>query len=168
MMRSCQQHAPSSIRRSPGRRVSECPRRAGSASCACGACAPGADVRGTTALRRCSRAALPWPFGASACPVDQDKTSVSDSTSMASNSRASQFITAAQMKVTSLTSPVERRAECPSCGGGHTTRQLKHWNVLYFPRLFKIIDGRVAGHLGAADGLKTLSIHVCVCPHFGM
>ncbi len=30
------------------------------------------------------------------------------------------------------------------------------------------VDGRVAGHLGAADGLKTLSIHVCVCPHFGM
>ncbi len=30
------------------------------------------------------------------------------------------------------------------------------------------IDGRVAGHLGAAVGLKTLSIHVCVCPHFGM
>ncbi len=31
-----------------------------------------------------------------------------------------------------------------------------------------VFDGRVAGHLGAADGLKTLSIHVCVCPHFGM
>ncbi len=31
-----------------------------------------------------------------------------------------------------------------------------------------IFDGRVAGHLGAAVGLKTLSIHVCVCPHFGM
>ncbi len=31
-----------------------------------------------------------------------------------------------------------------------------------------IFDGRVAGHLGAADGLKTSSIHVCVCPHFGM
>ncbi len=31
-----------------------------------------------------------------------------------------------------------------------------------------IIDGRVAGHLGAADGLKTLSIHMCVCPHFGI
>ncbi len=30
------------------------------------------------------------------------------------------------------------------------------------------VDGRVAGHLGAAVGLKTLSIHVCVCPHFGM
>ncbi len=32
----------------------------------------------------------------------------------------------------------------------------------------RFIDGRVAGHLGAADGLKTSSIHVCVCPHFGM
>ncbi len=32
----------------------------------------------------------------------------------------------------------------------------------------KLIDGRVAGHLGAAVGLKTLSIHVCICPHFGM
>ncbi len=32
----------------------------------------------------------------------------------------------------------------------------------------KFIDGRVAGHLGPAVGLKTLSIHVCVCPHFGM
>ncbi len=32
----------------------------------------------------------------------------------------------------------------------------------------EVIDGRVAGHLGAADGLKTLSIHVCICPHFGM
>ena len=31
-----------------------------------------------------------------------------------------------------------------------------------------VFDGRVAGHLGAADGLKTLSIHMCVCPHFGM
>ncbi len=31
-----------------------------------------------------------------------------------------------------------------------------------------LIDGRIADHLGAADGLKTLSIHVCVCPHFGM
>ncbi len=31
-----------------------------------------------------------------------------------------------------------------------------------------LIDGRVAGHLGAAVGKKTLSIHVCVCPHFGM
>ncbi len=27
---------------------------------------------------------------------------------------------------------------------------------------FDIFDGRVAGHLGAADGLKTLSIHACV------
>ncbi len=26
----------------------------------------------------------------------------------------------------------------------------------------------VAGHLGPAVGLKTLSIHVCICPHFGM
>ncbi len=31
-----------------------------------------------------------------------------------------------------------------------------------------VVDGRVAGHLGPAVGLKTLSIHVCVCPHFGM
>ncbi len=31
-----------------------------------------------------------------------------------------------------------------------------------------LVDGRIAGHLGAADGLKTLSIHMCVCPHFGM
>ncbi len=31
-----------------------------------------------------------------------------------------------------------------------------------------VIDGRVAGHLGAVDGLKTSSIHVCVCPLFGM
>ncbi len=30
------------------------------------------------------------------------------------------------------------------------------------------VDGRVAGHLGAADGLKTSSIHVCICPYFGM
>ncbi len=30
------------------------------------------------------------------------------------------------------------------------------------------VDGRVAGHLGDAVGSKTLSIHVCVCPHFGM
>ncbi len=35
-------------------------------------------------------------------------------------------------------------------------------------RKVDLIDGRAAGHLGAADGLKTLSIHVCVCPHFGM
>ncbi len=32
----------------------------------------------------------------------------------------------------------------------------------------KLVDGRVAGHLGAAVGLKTLSIYVCICPHFGM
>ncbi len=31
-----------------------------------------------------------------------------------------------------------------------------------------LFDGRVAGHLGPTVGLKTLSIHVCVCPHFGM
>ncbi len=35
-------------------------------------------------------------------------------------------------------------------------------------KFFKIIFLMVAGHLGAADGLKTSSIHVCVCPHFGM
>ncbi len=35
-------------------------------------------------------------------------------------------------------------------------------------KLKGLIDGSVAGHLGTADGLKTLSIHVCVCPHFGM
>ncbi len=31
-----------------------------------------------------------------------------------------------------------------------------------------IFDGRGSIHLGPAVGLKTLSIHVCVCPHFGM
>ncbi len=31
-----------------------------------------------------------------------------------------------------------------------------------------IFDGLVAGHRGAADGLKTSNIHVCVCPHFGI
>ncbi len=31
-----------------------------------------------------------------------------------------------------------------------------------------LVDGRVAGHLGASDGLKTLSLHVCVCLHFVM
>ncbi len=36
------------------------------------------------------------------------------------------------------------------------------------PRVLFLIDGRIAGHLGAADSLKTSSIHVCVCPHFGM
>ncbi len=40
--------------------------------------------------------------------------------------------------------------------------------VLGAPAAICLVDGRVAGHLGAADGLKTLSIHVCVCPHFGM
>ncbi len=35
-----------------------------------------------------------------------------------------------------------------------------------FPKSF--FDGRGSGHLGPAVGLKTLSIHVCVCPHFGM
>ncbi len=38
---------------------------------------------------------------------------------------------------------------------------LDRWSSMFF-------DGRVAGHLGAAVGLKTLSIHVCICPHFGM
>ncbi len=33
---------------------------------------------------------------------------------------------------------------------------------------FLLVDGRGSGHLGPAVGLKTLSIHVCVCPHFGM
>ncbi len=32
----------------------------------------------------------------------------------------------------------------------------------------QFVDGRVAGHLGDAVGLKTFSIHVCICPHFGM
>ncbi len=31
-----------------------------------------------------------------------------------------------------------------------------------------LIDGRVASHLGDAVSLKTLSIHVCICPYFGM
>ncbi len=31
-----------------------------------------------------------------------------------------------------------------------------------------LIDGRGSGHLGPTVGLKTLSIHVCICPHFGM
>ncbi len=33
---------------------------------------------------------------------------------------------------------------------------------------FEYLMVAVAGHLGAAVGLKTLSIHVCICPHFGM
>ncbi len=70
-------------------------------------------------------------------------------------------------------------------------RPRKLWNLLrpcpWFPPskiiLFVVFDtkqtqnadtkevywwSRVAGHLGPAVGLKTLSIHVCVCPHFGM
>ncbi len=39
-------------------------------------------------------------------------------------------------------------------------------NTGVWPFLF--VDGRGSGHLGPAVGLKTLSIHVCVCPHFGM
>ncbi len=35
-------------------------------------------------------------------------------------------------------------------------------------RKVQIVDGRAAGHLGAADGLKTSSIHVCVCPHWNV
>ncbi len=31
-----------------------------------------------------------------------------------------------------------------------------------------VFDGRVADHLGDAVSLKTLSIHVCICPNFGM
>ncbi len=30
------------------------------------------------------------------------------------------------------------------------------------------VNGCVAGHLGAANDLKTSSIHVCICPHFGI
>ncbi len=50
-----------------------------------------------------------------------------------------------------------------------TPRVTTMWLTL-FPLLCprSLVDGRVAGHLGAADGLKTSSIHVCVCPHFGM
>ncbi len=36
------------------------------------------------------------------------------------------------------------------------------------PDVDALVDGRVAGHLGTAVGLKTLSIHVCIYPHFGM
>ncbi len=36
------------------------------------------------------------------------------------------------------------------------------------PPLHFLVDGRGSGHLGPAVGLKTLSIHVCVCPHFRM
>ncbi len=46
-----------------------------------------------------------------------------------------------------------------------TARTLK---LQLFPQPAQVVDGRVAGHLGDAVGLKTLSIHVCVCPHFGM
>ncbi len=35
-------------------------------------------------------------------------------------------------------------------------------------RCQEVIDGRVAGHLGATDGLKTQGIHMCICPHFEM
>ncbi len=35
-------------------------------------------------------------------------------------------------------------------------------------KIAPFVNGRVAGHLGAADGLKTSSIHVCIGPHFGM
>ncbi len=31
-----------------------------------------------------------------------------------------------------------------------------------------VVDDRVPGHLGDAVGLKTLSIHVCIYPQFGM
>ena len=34
--------------------------------------------------------------------------------------------------------------------------------------VLNLVDGRIAGHLGAAVSLKTLSIHVCICPHFGI
>ncbi len=34
--------------------------------------------------------------------------------------------------------------------------------------IWAVVDGHVAGHLGPTVGLKTLSIHVCICPHFGM
>ncbi len=44
----------------------------------------------------------------------------------------------------------------------------KQLNLFFEGNTAVIVDGRVAGHLGAANGLKTLSIHVCVCPHFGM
>ncbi len=53
-------------------------------------------------------------------------------------------------------------------------RALQSFAFSCFPSKHReIIDGRAAGHLGAAyldaaNGLKTSSIHVCICPHFGM
>ncbi len=41
-------------------------------------------------------------------------------------------------------------------------------DVLLVTYMYGIVDGRGSGHLGPAVGLKTLSIHVCICPHFGM
>ncbi len=54
-----------------------------------------------------------------------------------------------------LESPVEIVAQRPQL-------------CLWWSKCDGLIDDRAAGHLGAADGLKTLRIHVCVCPHFGM
>ncbi len=68
-----------------------------------------------------------------------------------------------------------------SCTGGSLLRQkaglkpevlselpdVLQTKIVFF-RLGILVDGLVAGHLGAAVGLKTLSIHVCICPHFGM
>ncbi len=73
----------------------------------------------------------------------------------------------------SLWRRIQRRIKCCLRTGQDwsTTLNQTHltstssWDIEMPPSIF---DGRVAGHLGAAVSLKTLSIHVCVCPHFRM
>ncbi len=66
----------------------------------------------------------------------------------------------------------------PRCAGKETKRKtvtkirlsaLTLFQVLPVEAsVFRFVDGRGSGHLGPAVGLKTLSIHECICPHFGM
>ncbi len=58
--------------------------------------------------------------------------------------------------------------QCGNCPRGVLTPQQRFVPEPGFWCNNAIVDGRVAGHLGAADSLKTSSIHVCICPHFGM
>ncbi len=53
--------------------------------------------------------------------------------------------------------------------GNSTLSSAEDWLQFRSSKVWgRLVDGRVAGHLGDAVGLKTLSIHVCICPHFGM
>ena len=78
--------------------------------------------------------------------------------------RSMQIAAAITRQRTAVTSPPKE-----TCGVHETVGDgLSSTKMVSQTDTGELFDGRGSGHLGPAVGLKTLSIHVCVCPHFGM